>query len=139
MLTAMNKIDTESHVPKLMELLAGESPAPDVKVWESDSLVTIGHGLLKKSGVAVMDAIMTPKGKEGRFDNHDHESREIMVVYSGRMYITVGDGVEKIVNEGEAIIIPSWASHHARVEAKTSIIAITIPADEDYADAGTLG
>ena len=99
---------------------------------ENDS-PTETWGLLKKSGVAVLDAFC-PEGTT--FPLHEHEQIEMLIVYEGCAHVECTQcGLTKDVHVGESITMPKNTPHKIYFPMDTWLIGITIPADEGYPNA----
>ncbi len=120
----------KSYVPLLRELSRKLKHHPGVVHYPNESGPTTGFSLKNTGHVAVMDANV-PAATE--FPDHRHDSAEVMVVYRGEIRIKVSDTWHTL-RVGDHISIPAGVKHRAVAVDDTWLIAITIPADEGYAD-----
>ena len=94
--------------------------------------VCIGIGLYNTPDVAVMRFAM-PKGSF--IARHEHKNEvEIIVVYKGKMEFKINGDV-KVVETGEVALLPRHIAHTVEALEDSWMIALTIPASKDYADA----
>jgi quercetin dioxygenase-like cupin family protein len=66
------------------------------------------------------------------FPTHRHDTREIIICYSGQFIATGYHNNDIILNPTEYIVSEVGDWHGARTDVDTSVIAITIPSDEGY-------
>lgn len=86
-------------------------------------------GLLKHDEIAVA---ITNTIKDTEMDFHIHEEAEIIKVLSGELHITIDGEAKHILTDGEIIILQPYVAHHAYWPKDTTLIAITLPACQNW-------
>jgi quercetin dioxygenase-like cupin family protein len=64
---------------------------------------------------------------------HKHESEQLSYVLQGTLKFLVG-GEERIVREGEVLVIPSWIEHQAEALDDTFCLDVFSPIRQDWLD-----
>jgi quercetin dioxygenase-like cupin family protein len=88
-------------------------------------------GLMKEPGVAIQNAHFK---NDETFIEHGHEMLEILIVWQGEGVLTMGGKDIKMV-PGSCVSIPAKTPHSFVAIKGTSVIGVTIPAEEAYPDA----
>jgi len=120
----------EELTPKLPSLVNHYGASVDMVAYMSHDggSTCLGFRLWREPGVAVQRAFM-PKGCV--LDNHCHDEKEILVVYSGQMNIVFSDRTVSLF-ASDVLEIPPLSVHRAEAVENTWCIGITIPAAEGY-------
>lgn len=107
--------------------------------YEGDKGTVLGFGLLNKATVAVQD-VFSSKGS--LFCQHSHVVREWFILYKGKYKVIIfddsGDTVifEKVLAPGDSIYIDPHRLHSCEALEDSWMLAVTVPADEDYPKIG---
>lgn len=140
-------INNEDPIVTLEELVNSYRPLSQIPgclrsnrtVWEMEGGTVIADGLLKEARVAVCDFFIS---RGTTMDPHRHLSKsgepciEVVCLYRGSIRISnLKTGkVDKYTDRG-VIIIPPGEPHELYGITDSSLICVTIPADEGYPDA----
>ena len=101
-------------------------------IYESKNDGTIiGLGLFKDKYIAVQRAFIS-KGTISTL--HDHKETEYLIVYKGKVEMEVS-GLTYVLGVEDRIRIKSHLPHTCEALEDTWLIAITIPASEEFPDA----
>jgi quercetin dioxygenase-like cupin family protein len=115
---------------KLPSLVAHHTTNVDMVTYLSrdGGSACLGFRLWSEPGVAVQRSFL-PRGCV--LDDHHHDEKEILVVYSGRMNVVFKDRTVSL-SASDVLEIPPLSTHRAEAVEDTWCIGITIPAAEGY-------
>ena len=105
---------------------------PEIKEFNLESGTSYMVGLYKAPAMAV-SRVYSAGGVE--FPEHAHNEWELVVVYQGELHLTVG-GEKKILAEKEFFYILPGVPHRGYYPVDSWILAITMPASEDFPEGG---
>ena len=89
------------------------------------------YGLFKNKYIAVSNGV----GKKGiLIHRHFHKQKEIVIVYKGKMTMTINGDKSIELSVGNILEIPLNILHKAEFLEDTEYIVITIPASDDFPD-----
>lgn len=88
----------------------------------------VGYGLLNEPEIAVQRAFLT---KGTIFPPHAHDTKELLIVYIGRLNVMCDSKVVEL-SPGGHYYFPHNAVHSVEALEDTWVIGITIPADGGY-------
>ena len=126
---------TES-LPRIATLADFANPNendPKSVIYEIEGGNAISYALLSLPGVSVARTLVTSGAK---FPEHQHDEKEIVVIFSGSAMMTV-KGEKTILNEGDCMMFEPNVPHSGRALEDVWFIAITVPFSKDYPDDGT--
>ena len=117
---------------KLKEITANLIPLEDfIKLdsrmieYKIENGTSFGFGLWTEENIAIQRAYMS---KDSKFPSHIHSEREWLIVYKGKVIVTMNDkSIELKIGDG--IQIPADTSHYVITKEDSWIIGITIPAN----------
>jgi len=89
-----------------------------------------GFSLFNNGKIAVQRAFLS-KGAEFPMHIHDDE-KEHLIFYEGKGKAIVEGQEDRILEEGDCILIPAGVSHGWKILEDSWVIGITVPAEEAY-------
>ena len=127
-LTKLNKITKE--LKDLSYLRLDKTTPGDISYLdESGKEVCKGYYLYKEGYVAVQQAFI----KKGNIlPNHSHKEKEYLIVYKGKIKVTINNQEQKTYNTGDCVYFQPHTLHCVEGLEDTWMIGITVPASEVY-------
>ena len=126
---SVHNMNMESNIPKIRELTQRLSGAPKDEIsWDLSNTVVKVKILSRSKDMEIMDGDL-PAGS--RFPVHKHKGREVLTVYKGRIFVQI-EGKEHSLGVGDSLTIEAGLAHFVWCHEDSKVVAITIPADEDF-------
>jgi len=124
------KILTESlpAIPKLADFKKINVSDPTSSIYNVEGGTAISYNLLTLPEVCVARTFVSSGSK---FPTHNHFEKELLIIYSGSMMMTVGDR-KLIMKEGDCIKLDTEVPHSARALEDTWFIAVSVPYSKDF-------
>ena len=117
-----------SEIPNFSEFVRSNNNSVEFNV---ESGAALAEGLFSNENISVANCVF----EEGTvFELHNHEEREWLIVYSGKLKIDIKDKIIEL-EHGQSLMIDPFIPHKGETEVKTEFIAITIPKGKGFPDA----
>jgi quercetin dioxygenase-like cupin family protein len=121
------------NIEKLRELTNKLPTAPSMVMLGAVGSTAL-YGLYKENRVAVLRGIV-PEGDT--YPRHEHPVTEHLILVSGHAIVEVNGGEKVELFPGDHCGLRPHVPHSFTAVEDTMIIAVTVPAEEGYPDAGS--
>lgn len=113
-------------IPKLADFAVAKGRS--TTEYDVGAGTCISYNLYSQKKISVARTFVSSGGE---FPQHNHIEKEVLVIYSGRILLYIGDE-KRVLNEGDCVELDPEVPHRARALEDTWFVAISVPQSKDF-------